>query len=493
MSQGLPVSDVVNVTVSMAARAAQARNFGALLVVGSSDVIDAGERLRTYSDITSVSADFGTGSAEYQAASLYFQQSPRPVDLLIGRWVKSASAALLRGAILTDDEQALSRFTSVTNGVLEIIIDDTKRSATEVDLSKETNLNGVAGRLQDALSGANVYWDETNGRFTVQSITAGSGSSVGFASATAEGSDLAELMGLSEHAGATAVAGKDQESLADALAALSGASGDWYGMVIADDMLSDEDVLEAAAFIEADAMSRCFGHTVQSTRVLEADVKDDIASKLKASNFSRTFVQYSSASPYAAASMFGRAFSVNFNGNNTTITLKFKQEPGIRAETLTRGQADALRAKHCNVFVNYNNDTAIIQEGVMCNGDFFDERHGLDWLQNYVQTNLFNLLYTSTTKIPQTDAGVTRLVSNVEQSLNQAVANGLVAPGVWNGGEIGELASGDTLTSGYYVYAPAIATQAQSDREARKAPVIQVACKLAGAVHYADVEINVVR
>jgi hypothetical protein len=61
------------------------------------------------------------------------------------------------------------------------------------------------------------------------------------------------------------------------------------------------------------------------------------------------------------------------------------------------------------------------------NGDFFDERHGLDWLQNYVQTNLYNLLYTSTTKIPQTDAGVTRLLSNVEQSMDQSVTNGLVA------------------------------------------------------------------
>lgn len=69
----------------------------------------------------------------------------------------------------------------------------------------------------------------------------------------------------------------------------------------------------------------------------------------------------------------------------------------------------------------------------MANGDFFDERHGLDWLQNYVQTNLYNLLYTSTTKVPQTEAGITRLLSNVEKSLDQAVQNGLIAPGVWNG------------------------------------------------------------
>ncbi|HHT8322297.1 TPA: DUF3383 family protein [Enterobacter roggenkampii] len=180
-------------------------------------------------------------------------------------------------------------------------------------------------------------------------------------------------------------------------------------------------------------------------------------------------------------------------GRNTTITLKFKQEPGITYETLTTNQAAALDAKNCNVFVYYQNDTAILQQGVMSSGDFFDERHGLDWLQNYVQTNLYNLLYTSTTKVPQTDAGVTRLLSNVEQSMDQSVTNGLVAAGVWNGGPIGQLDSGDTLTKGYYVYAQPISEQAQADREARKAPVIQVACKLAGAVHFADVQINVVR
>ncbi|HIH4124351.1 TPA: DUF3383 family protein, partial [Klebsiella pneumoniae] len=44
-----------------------------------------------------------------------------------------------------------------------------------------------------------------------------------------------------------------------------------------------------------------------------------------------------------------------------------------------------------------------------------------------------------------------------------------------------------------YVYADSVDNQAQSDREARKSPVIQAAIKLAGAIHYADVQINVVR
>ncbi|EJA5857930.1 DUF3383 family protein, partial [Salmonella enterica] len=253
------------------------------------------------------------------------------------------------------------------------------------------------------------------------------------------------------------------------------------------------DITKVASFIEADAVSRVFGVTTQKTTVLDADRSDDIASKLKAAKYSRTLLQYSSTSPYAAASLFGRAFTVNFNGFNTTITLKFKQEPGVVAESLTVPQAKALKAKNCNVFVNYDNDTAIIQEGVMCNGDFFDERHGLDWLQNYVQTNQFNVLYTSQTKIPQTDPGITTLVADVEQSMSQAVDNALLAPGVWNGGDLGQLKKGDTLTKGYYVYAPPVAQQAQSDREARKSPPVQVAAKLAGAVHYSDIMIDVVR
>lgn len=493
MNNGLSVSNVVNVTVSMAPLAAQSRNFGSLLIIGATDVIDADERIRAYSSITDVTADFGLSDPEYQAASLYYSQSPRPVDLFIGRWVKVDSAGLLRGAILNATQKQLSNFTSVTDGAMKITVDGTQKIITAVDLSATISLDGVAAAVSAKLTTATMTWDASNSRFIITSNTTGGASSVSFASANTTGTDLSTLMGLVESAGAVQVTGQVKETITEAVKELSEISNGWYGCVIADTSLTDDDVKSVAAFIEADATSRVYGHTTQVTSVLDASNSSDIASQLKAAKYSRTLVQYSSATPFATASLFGRAFTVNFNGNNTTITLKFKQEPGITAETLKQTQANSLKDKKCNVFVNYENDTAIVQEGVMCNGDFIDERHGLDWLQNYVQNNLYNLLYTSTTKIPQTDSGVTQLVTNVEQSLAQSVTNGLVAPGVWNGGPIGEVVSGDTLTKGYYVYAPPVASQAQADREARKAPVIQVAAKLAGAIHFADVLINVVR
>ena len=192
-------------------------------------------------------------------------------------------------------------------------------------------------------------------------------------------------------------------------------------------------------------------------------------------------------------SVLGRMSTVNFQGSNTTITLKFKQCPGVEPEYLRTGQANALRQNNVNVFAAYQNDTSILQEGVMSGGWFIDETHGLDWLQNQVETDLWNLLYTSNTKIGQDESGMNAILSTINKSLDAGVRNGLIAPGVWNGDEFGTLKKGDTLSTGYYVYIQPLDEQSQSDREARKAPPIQIAVKLKGAVHFIDVTITVNR
>jgi hypothetical protein len=381
MTQGLPVSNVVNVDIIMSPTAATGRNFGSLLILGSSTIIPLTERIRLYTDPDDIGTDFGVTSPEYEAATIFFDQSPKPTQVYVGRWAKTLAT-------------------------------------------------GETGAMETLEVAVNACLNYTN----------------------------------------------------------------WYGLAVADTVpLIDTDVVSVAAAIEAAPLSRIFGVTTAEPGTLVAGTTTDLASQLKAASYARTFTQYSTSSPYAAISAFGRAFTVDFTGSNTTITLKFKTEPGVTYESLTSSQAAAIDGKNANVYVYYSNDTAILQQGVMSNGDFFDERQGLDWLQNYVQTNLYNLMYTSPTKVPQTDPGVTRLLTNVEASMDQSVTNGLVAPGVWNGGPIGVLSPGDTLTKGYYAYGAPIAIQAQADREARKAPLIQVACKLAGAVHYADVQINVVR
>ncbi|MER0991621.1 DUF3383 domain-containing protein [Pseudomonas aeruginosa] len=492
--QTLAVSDVVSVQVVMSPKAAATRDFGALLILGSSPVVDVNERIRQYSSLDGVVADFGTSAPEYLAANLYYSQSPQPETLFVGRWAKTATSALLKGGALSEAQQALSNFTAVTAGGMKITIDGTLKSLSAIDLSAVTNLNGVASAVTTKLGASGTcVWNAEFDRFEITSSTTGVTSTITYAEAPASGTDISALLGLVTGVASAPVNGVAAESLVDAVAEIAGISNAWYGLQVADATLSESDVLAVAAFIEGSGQSRIFGYTTQNALALDGTSTTDIVAKLKAANYKRTFVQFSSSSPYAAASIFGRAFTVNFQGNNTTITLKFKQEPGVTAEGLNETQAAALKAKNCNVFVNYSNDTAIIQEGVMANGYFFDEVHGLDWLQNDLQTAVYNLLYTSTTKIPQTDQGINRIVTTICQRLDQAVANGLVAPGQWNGPEFGALKTGQFLSTGYYVYAPPVATQSQADREARKAPVIQVAVKLAGAVHFVDVIVNVNR
>ncbi|MDH0030318.1 MULTISPECIES: DUF3383 family protein [unclassified Acinetobacter] len=287
------------------------------------------------------------------------------------------------------------------------------------------------------------------------------------------------------------------ETLLEAVQACADASNAWYALAVAAPIATDNDIIAVSEFIEASVPSRIVGFATQvdavKTPATDNAEPTDIAYKLKKKNFERTLIQYSSDSPYAVVSLLARALSVNFLGNNTAITLKFKQQPTIAAEYLRTSEAMTLKGKNCNVFAEYNNDTAIIQEGVMCSGTFIDERHGLDWLQNYLQTAIWNLQYTSPTKIPQTEGGMNRYCAVLEDGLEQSVTNGLVAPGVWNGDSFGILKTGDYLSKGYYVYSNPIDDQNQVDREGRIAPPIQIAIKLAGAIHFADVLVNVNR
>lgn len=479
----LPVSRVVNVTVDLTNKAAASRNFGAMLILGASDIIRPAERIRSYSSAAGVAQDFGADAPEYGAAVLFFSQSPKPSTVYVGRWAKTSTPGSLRGASLNEDAAAIANFNAITNGAFDVTVDGSKVSVATIDLSGQTNLNGVASAIDSALGYvASCRW--TGDRFVIESASSGSSSGVTGITST----PLSQAMGLAE--GTTEIAGANAETLTECVNKLLDYN-QWYGLFVAADY-GTEDALGAAAAIEAASPSRVVAFSSQDANDLDSLNSSSLAYKLHAANYNRSFAVYSGSSAYAAASVLGRMSTVNFNGSNTTITLKFKNLPGVVAESLRTSQADALKAINENVFAAYQNDVSILQEGTMAGGDYIDEIHGLDWLQDRIQTDLFNLLYGSG-KVAQDERGMTAIIATVNKALDQAVANELVAPGVWNGEGFGALSTGDTLSTGYYVYIQPLAEQAQSDREARKAPPIQIAVKLAGAVHFIDCMITVNR
>jgi Protein of unknown function (DUF3383) len=493
---GLNIGRLVRVVINLAVLAAQRRGFGTLLIMGDTDIIDGVERIRQYTALESIAADFGTTSPEYIAAALYYAQSPKPLDISIGRWLRTATNASLRGAVLTTAEQLIATWNAVTAGSTRITIDGTLRTLSAMNFSTDTNLNLVAARIQAALvtagaTGATVIWNGQ--RFITKSGTTGITSTIGYYSATGAGTDISTMLKSTVATGLAPVNGLAAESPVAAVTALADLTQSWYGVMFAASVQpSVAQALLVAEFVEAATTTRIYGYTETDTRASDATFLTDIGTQLKGLNRRRTFVHYSSNS-YAVASFFGRAFSTNFNAVNSTITLMYKQAPGITAEQLTESQAAALKFKRINAFVAYSNDTAIIQNGVMSGSAYFDEMHGLDWFQNALQNELYNLLYQSKTKVPQTDEGMNQLVNVAASVCDEAINNRLAAPGKWNGDPFGQLAQGDYLKSGYYIYAQPMALQAQSIREQRIAPPMTIALKLAGAIHEIDAIINVNR
>lgn len=317
-------------------------------------------------------------------------------------------------------------------------------------------------------------------------------SSVGFATSPGSGIDISALLGLTSSLSLALIPGFAAETPVQCAAALASASTAWYGLMFAASVMpSDNQSLSVSAFIESLDITRLYGVTTQETASYSSLSSTDLGAEMKAAGYDQSMIQFSSTSPYAVASLFGRAFSVDFTAANSTIDLMYKQEPGVIPENLTDSQAAVLQSKNINVYASYNNGTQLIQYGACSSGQFIDTIQGVDWFQNDVQTQVFNLLYTSTTKVPQTDAGINQLTNACTAACQDAINNGFAAPGTWNGPSFGSLQTGQYLKNGYYVFAPSVTTQSQSDRDARKSPPIQIALKLAGAVNTVNVLVTV--
>ena len=496
---GLPISRLINVSVNLSPQAASTQNLSNLMILGSTqitygstvtDVIDTVERYRTYYSIGDIAADFGTTSPEYLAAALWFEQTPQPTQLLIGKWAKTATPGSLRGGVVSSANQAA--LLAVSNGAFKVTVNGTLLSISSLDFTALTTMTGVAAaiqtKLQAALANTVCVWNSVFNRFEITSPTTGALSTITFLTAPTSGTDISSLLGGLSNSGGYLVAGQAAETALDCAALFDNNYGQsWYGMTILG--AANNDHLAVAGFLEATTTKHTYWVTTQESGSLSSVSTSDLLYQLKQLGYDRTFVQYSSNNPYAVVSAAAKLLIVDYAANNSVIDLMYKQEPGIVPEYLNATQINALEGKNGNVFVAYNNNTAIIEKGNAVSGTPMDIITGLDWLSLNIQTGIYNELYLSPTKIPQTDAGNNQLQTVMEFWLAAGVNNGLLAPGTWTQAGFGILKQGDFLPKGFYVYAPPVASQSIQDRANRKSVSFQIAAKLAGSIREVVVSI----
>lgn len=373
----------------------------------------------------------------------------------------------------------------------------------QIGASLQATLNALsafANASADAGISQATYTNSSTKLFVVSKVTGAGGNAFTLAASVAvvsgatltggAGVDVATPANLIAGAGAYTAAGMVAETALQAVQVMDNLfSNLWYGLVIPSAAVADHVAVQA--HINADTNAHFYGATSQDPSEGVPGQTVSLGYQLKQQGANKGMWQYSSTDAYAVVSALARILTTNWNGSNTAISLMYKQEPGVVPEQLTVTQANAIEANNGNVFASYNNGTAILEPGICPSGQYVDTIIGVDWLASFIQTNLFNVLFGSTSKIPQTDAGNAILAASIESSCAQAVANGLLGPGIWDASGFGQLVTGQMLSKGYYVYAPPIALQDPADRAARKSVAFQVAAKLAGAINTASVVINV--
>lgn len=192
------------------------------------------------------------------------------------------------------------------------------------------------------------------------------------------------------------------------------------------------------------------------------------------------------------AAFMSRGLSTNFAGSRTTQTQHLKSLATIEPdstmdETLLQLAEDA----GVDTYPSIEGVPAIFDQGA---NQFWDQVYNLGWFVASLQVNGFNFLRQTSTKVPQTEEGVQGLKSAYRQSCLQARDNLYCAPGEWTSPDTfgnQEDFYANIREQGYYIYSAPIATQSAADRASRKAPLVQIALKEAGALHSSDVIINI--
>lgn len=273
-------------------------------------------------------------------------------------------------------------------------------------------------------------------------------------------------------------------TLGQELDAIAATDDDWYAFILtAEARISDDVGSSVLAALWAESKTKLFLTSTNEAAALSGG--GGLPASLKLLGYDRTGTFYHQDSdlglvapftPYPEAAFLGRMLTVDFNGVNTTRTGKFKRLSGINVSPLNDTQLDFLVGNNANAYVSVAN-TPMTMNGVMASGEFFDVMHGIDWLQAEIAFRVFGKLATLP-KIPYTDAGMEILLNEVRLALKQGVANGLIAADFDDEGN---------LRDAFTVSAPSVLTMSSANRAARIAPTITFTARLAGAVHFAQI------
>ena len=301
----------------------------------------------------------------------------------------------------------------------------------------------------------------------------------------------ASALGLDNASGGSIDPGHASETIGEAMDVISGLDDGWYFVTVDSSITTGADLLSLSQWVQA--KTHMLALDVVDEGVLTPNESTSLAAQLSALAQQRTFLVWSRTRDNKALSLAGRLSSVNFEGQNTLITPKFKSLPGTTPDIVTAGQKEELDRKWVGYYTRFGPD-AIFAEGWTQAGDWIDVRYWLDWITKATQNEVYTLLRQHPTRVPQTAEGLASIEAAIERVCEAGRRNGGIAPG-----RVSEAVANDIrlasnnpafdgfLPTGYLVVIGSIADQLQIHRDARRSPTIRVWLKGSGAMHHVTI------
>lgn len=492
------ITNVINVQLLKEGQAAAYDNVNVVGILTSErGALNSNTPYKAYKNQSEVIADFGALSRTASAAAAFFGTSPNAVNaggtLIVGyyranRETIAAKAAQLKG-IKLDTVVTLEKLQAISNGSFSIDINDEKEVVAGLDFRTATSIDDVVAILADELHEKATVMFKDN-RFYVTSLAAGASQKLTFMQEGTAGAFVGLILGLSHGCGAVITASEEVKTLEpetklDAISRLK-ALTNIYGCAMID-QTSDQEVAQLAVY--AQSANIIIYDVFAGNDYLQVSTSNPVWNIKLASQTHYRCLYSAVNNRNLAVSYMARAHSVNFNGENTALTMHLKTL-SVAAEDYSQTEIDAAKRVGLDIYTIIKDVPSVLTSGA---NDYVDNIYNLMSYINAVEIGLFNLLKGTATKIPQTTRGLNQLIDTAEKESVRFARAGFIGAGTWSSPDY--FGSYETFTNaiaqdGYYWLAGSLADQTQADRQARKSPVLQNAIKNAGAIHSVDVIIN---
>lgn len=463
----VPISDVANVSISIATGATQQAGFGVPMIVGQTNLL-AATVLECTSAADWVTAGGATTDPEYLALTAIFSQQPTVQSVKVSERDPDVSG-----------QQRVTFTANITAGQTVTI------TYTYVDLAGATQTETVAV-LYD-ISHANTITLVTAALLALNAVTAAVGSdtapgatfTVTIDPALARSGAVAFTVmttagaGVPETGTASVIVGP--VTLTNDLTSLVTVDNDWYCLILTHEGTDNQrnmDTYRAAVWVEGNTID-CIHIAQNDQAALAAGTAGNIAKVLEAAGYNRTHVFRHSEAEYADAALVGRCLSSDLDVSS--IDWYLVRLAGITAADYTPTQRSTMDGDKISYYTTLNGVGRYFG-GKMASDRFIDQQLTVDWFSARVAEDVLGYLARgadSNVRRPYTDQTVGSIAGLLRSRWQIGVrANHFAATKTLNGDDV----PGLTIVQGL------VADQSAVNRAARLYAGLSASAQLAGGI-----------